>query len=122
MTTQKRSSAVLALSAVLASSAVLAATTGSDSTLYQDSIQATKQSIADETLGIFYHDAIDYYHEKRYDDALQLLDKIYSINPHYEDVESLRQTIHQKMLNTQSEANLGTIHEWMKKGDDALKA
>jgi tetratricopeptide (TPR) repeat protein len=95
---------------------------GNDKTLYQDSIQATKQSIADETLGIFYHDALDYYHEKRYDDALQLLDKIYSINPHYQDVESLRQTIHKKMQNTQTEQNMGTIRDWMKKGDDALHA
>src|SRR5439155_22924253 len=93
------------------------AATNTDKTLYEDSIQATKQSIAEETLGIFYHDALDYYHEKRYDDALQLLDKIYSINPHYQDVESLRATIHKKMQSNQNEENLGTIHDWMKKVD-----
>src|ERR1035438_9661387 len=39
---------------------------GSDKALYEDSIQATKQSIAQETLDIFYHDALDYYRDKRY--------------------------------------------------------
>src|SRR5882672_4861038 len=101
-------SAVMALSAALVTPTAWALTGGSDKTLYEDSIQATKQSIAQETLSIFYHDALDYYHEKRYDDALQLLDKIYSINPHYEDVESLRVTIHNKMKNSQNEVNMGS--------------
>ncbi len=117
----KASSAVLALSAVLASSAVFAAV-GSDKALYQDSIQATKQSIAQETLDIFYHDALDYYHEKRYDDALQLLDKIYSINPHYQDVEDLRASIRKKLQNNLTDQNLDIIRDWMRKGDSALRA
>lgn len=95
---------------------------GSDKALYQDSIQATKQSIAQETLGIFYHDALDYYQEKRYDDALQLLDKIYSINPQYEDVERLRVTIRKQLQNNQTEQNMDTIRDWMRKGDSALRA
>jgi tetratricopeptide (TPR) repeat protein len=100
---------------------VLAAV-GSDKALYQDSIQATKQSIAQETLDIFYHDALDYYHDKRYDDALQILDKIYSINPHYQDVEDLRMSIRKKLQSNLTEQNLDTIRDWMRKGDQALRA
>ena len=98
------------------------AATGTDKALYQDSIQATKQSIAQETLDIFYHDALDDYHEGRYDEALQVLDKISSIDPHYENVESLRATIRKKLQNTQSEQNLDTIRDIMRKGDAALSA
>src|SRR5579864_687396 len=95
---------------------------GTDKTLYQDSIQTTKESIANETLDLFYHDALDYYHDQRYDEALQLLDKICSINPHYRDAASLRDTIRKKERNTENEKNLDTVHDWMKKGDQALRA
>ena len=79
----------------------------SEKYLYQDSIQATKQSIARETLDAFYRDALDYYNEQRYDDALELLDKIYSIDPHYEDVASLRDSIRKtQQQNSQAEATM----------------
>jgi tetratricopeptide (TPR) repeat protein len=99
----------------------LAATNG-DATLYQDSIQATKESIARGTLDSLYRDALDYYHDERYDDALQLLDKIYSIDPHYEDVASLRETIRKKQKETLTESTQDTVRSWMKKGDKALSA
>ena len=61
-----------------------------EDTLYKQSIQHTKQSIARETLDVFYHDALDYMHDNRNDEALELLDKIYSVDPAYEDVGRLR--------------------------------
>ena len=121
MTMKIRSVLLLSVSCLSLASASFAAG-ASDKTLYEDSINATKQSIAQETLGIFYHDALDYYHDKRYDDALQLLDKIYSINPRYEDVSSLRDTIRKKISSTEIEQNMGSIHDWMKKGDEALRS
>src|SRR5258706_3857733 len=95
---------------------------GTDKTLYRDSIEATKESIANETLDLFYNDALGYYQDQRYDDALQLLDKICSINPHYKDAASLRDTIRKKEQNTRLEANLDTVKDWMKKGDQALRS
>jgi tetratricopeptide (TPR) repeat protein len=107
---------------ILLSSPWVLADTGIDKNLYQNSIQATKQSIADETLGSFYQDALDYIHDKRYEDALEQLDKIYSINPHFQDVESLRVTIRKKLQSTQTEATMDTVRDNMKKGDVALRS
>src|SRR5437868_14257589 len=84
--------------------------------LYIDSIQATKQSIARDTLDAFYHDAMEYYNDRRYDDALQLLDKIYSIDPRYENVASLRASIRKTQENKVSEQSLDSAKDWMKKG------
>src|SRR5687767_6288119 len=61
--------------------------------LYEESIRSTKQSIARETLEVFYRDAVDYYRQGRYDESLEWLEKIYSIDPYYEDVGTLRETI-----------------------------
>jgi len=90
--------------------------------LYQDSIHATKESIARETLDSFYRDALDYYHDQRYDDALQLLDKIYSIDPHYENVAALRAAIRKNQSAKQSEQSIETARDWMRKGDKAQSA
>jgi len=97
------------------------AATGSEKNLYQDSIQATKQSIAQETLGVFYQDALDYYHDKRFDDALEQLNRIYAINPHFQDVESLRATIRKKLQSNQTEQIMDTVRDDVKKGDVALR-
>jgi len=93
-----------------------------EKTLYQDSIQSTKESIARETLDAFYHDALDYYHDGRNEEALQLLDKIYSIDPHYEDVAHLRDLIRRRVQASQAETTLSTVREWMKKGEKAEAA
>ena len=90
--------------------------------LYQDSIQSTKQTIARETLDVFYHDALDYYHEQRYDECLELLDKIYSIDPQYEDVASLRTTVRRLQTSRQQDSNAEGVHELMHKGAQALSA
>jgi len=93
--------------------------TDQDTSLMKDSIQSTKQSIARETLDALYHDALDYYHDGRYEEALQLLDKIYSIDPRYEDVTHLRDTIRRRLQSSQAETTLTTVRDWMKKGDRA---
>jgi tetratricopeptide (TPR) repeat protein len=90
-----------------------------DASLLKDSIKSTKQSIARETLDALYHDALDYYHDGRYEDSLQLLDKIYSIDPHYEDVGRLRETIRRRLQSTQNESTLSSVRDWMKKGGKA---
>src|ERR1019366_1380171 len=99
----------------------LSATDANEANLYRDSIRSTKQSIARETLGALYHDALDYYHDDRYDDALQLLDKIYSIDPHYEDVGKLRETIRRKQASRQSESTMDGVREQMRKGEGASR-
>ena len=117
MTKRRLLSLLAALSSPLA-----AASTGTEKNLYQDSIQATKQSIAQETLGVFYHDALDYYNNNRYEDALQVLDKIYSIDPHYSDAARLRETIRRKQHSMQQEMTLETVKDWMRKGESAEKS
>jgi tetratricopeptide (TPR) repeat protein len=93
-----------------------------EKTLYEDSIRSTKQSIARETLDAFYHDALDYYNDYRYDEALQLLDKIYSIDPHYENVSKLRDTIRKKQQSSVAQSALITVKDLMKQGDKAEQA
>jgi len=92
----------------------------SEKGLYVDSIQATKQSIARETLDAFYRDAQDYYHENRYDDALQLLDKIYSVDPNYVDVQSLRDVIRKRKAALTLENNREAISDMMHQGNVAF--
>jgi tetratricopeptide (TPR) repeat protein len=88
--------------------------------LYEESIRSTKQTIARETLDVFYRDAVDFYRDRRYGEALELLDKIYSVDPHYEDVQTLRNTI----LKTQSNRQLQSVQEqlsaYMRKGNKAF--
>ena len=90
-----------------------------DTSLMKDSIQSTKQSIARETLDALYQDALDYYRDGRNEEALQLLDKIYSIDPHYEDVSRLRDKIRRQQQSDQAETTLSTVRDWMKKGEKA---
>ncbi len=90
--------------------------------LYEQSIKTTKQSIARETLEVFYHDALDYYHDRRYADAQELLDKIYSIDPHYEDVSTLRETVHRLQVSSDRASKRDIIDGYMAKGNQAFAA
>jgi len=90
--------------------------------LYEDSIRSTKQSIARETLDVFYHDALDYYHENRYDECLEVLDKIFSIDPSYEDVASLRETVRRLQSAHQQAGTDEAVHDYMRKGAHALES
>ncbi len=89
--------------------------------LYEQSIKTTKKSIDREMLDALYHDAVDAYREQHYDEALELLDQIYSLNPHYEDVEQMRDTIRKRQVNNQSEAAESSVHDYMRQGDAAYK-
>jgi tetratricopeptide (TPR) repeat protein len=89
--------------------------------LYQQSIQSTKESVARETLDVFYHDALDFYHRGEYDEALQLLDNIYSIDPYYEDVSTLRETIRRLKSSHDIESKRGILEDYMKKGNTAFQ-
>lgn len=93
----------------------------SEKKLYEQSIRSTKTSIARETLDVFYREAVDYYHDKRYDEAMELLDKIYSIDPNYGDVRELRQAILKDKAYTTKESTRESVRALMQKGDEALK-
>ena len=62
----------------------------SEKALFRQSIQTTKETVARETLDVFYRDALDAYRSGRYDEALELLNNIHSVDPYYEDVATLR--------------------------------
>jgi len=93
--------------------------TPEDQRLFSDTIRETKASIARDTLDVFYRDALDAYHANRYDEALELLDKIYSIDPYYEDVRSLRETITRLKSNHDMDGKRGILEDYMKKGNSA---
>src|SRR5688572_6204569 len=65
----------------------------SEKSLFRKTIRSAKESVARETLDVFYSDALDAYHRSRYDEALELLNNVYSVDPNYEDVATLRETI-----------------------------
>jgi len=91
----------------------------SEDSLYRQSIQHDKQSIARETLDVFYHDALDCMHDNRNDEALELLDKIYSIDPTYEDVAKLRNSIRKSQAEQAMGSIQDSVHQLMKKGNKA---
>ncbi len=90
--------------------------------LFESSIASTKESIARETLDVFYRDALDYYHRGHYDESLQLLDKVYSIDPYYEDVGTLRETITRLKSSHDLDSKRGILQEYMRKGNAAHAA
>jgi tetratricopeptide (TPR) repeat protein len=93
-----------------------------DTRLFEQSIQTTKQSIARETLDVFYNDALDYYYKARYDEALDVLNKIYSIDPYYKDVAVLRESVTNLKSNREFQNKRGEIDDLMRKGDAAKKS
>src|SRR5882672_1213437 len=94
----------------------------SERKLFQQSIQSSKESIARETLDVFYRDALDYYHDGRYDESLELLEKIYSIDPYYEDVATLRETINRLKTSHDIQSKRGVLEDYMRKGKAAEEA
>jgi len=95
---------------------------GSDKQLYEESIRSTKSSLARDTLDLVYKDAMDAYHDSRYDEALGLFDQIYAIDPNYQDVQSMRQTI-LKLKANQNMANAReVVDQNMRKANDSVHA
>lgn len=94
----------------------------SEQKLLKQSIQSTKQSVARETLDVFYHDALDYYRRGKYDEALELLDNIYSVDPYYEDVSTLRETIRRLKSSHDIQSKRGILDDYMRKGNAAYAA
>jgi tetratricopeptide (TPR) repeat protein len=92
----------------------------SEDRLYEESIRSTKQSIARETLDVFYRDAVDFYREGRYDESLDLLNKIYSIDPYYQDVASLRDTVGRMKISQDNQSRRNLLEDFMRKGNKAL--
>jgi tetratricopeptide (TPR) repeat protein len=88
--------------------------------LFEQSIRTTKQSIAQDTLDMFYRDALDFYHEKNYDASLDLLDRIYSANPDYQDVRTLRATVQRIKANKENVSTRYLAEDYMRKGNDAM--
>jgi tetratricopeptide (TPR) repeat protein len=94
---------------------------GSEKKLYQESIRTAKQSLARETLDAFYRDALDYYHQRQYDEALELLDKIYAIDPYYEDIPTLRETITALKSSQDAKSTRKLVEGYMRQGDEAYR-
>jgi tetratricopeptide (TPR) repeat protein len=94
----------------------------SDPAVYEQSIKSTKQSIDREMIDVLYHDAMDAYREQHYAEALELLDKIYSLDPQYEDVAKLRVTIRKTQTEKESEVTSSDVHSLMNKGSKAYNA
>jgi tetratricopeptide (TPR) repeat protein len=90
--------------------------------LYEESIRSTKKNIARETLDVFYRDALDFYRQGRYEEAQEWLEKIYSIDPYYEDVATLRQTISLLKTSHDIESKRGILEDYMRKGNQAQQA
>src|SRR5262249_8344920 len=93
--------------------------TGTDNGLYQQSIKSTKKSLDREMIEVLYHDAMDAYSERHYDEALELLDKIYSLDPTYQDVAKLRISIRKSQTNQQYESSMDGVRGFMHQGDEA---
>jgi tetratricopeptide (TPR) repeat protein len=91
----------------------------SDRKLFEQSIESTKESIARQTLDVFYRDALDFYHTAHYAEAQELLDKIYSIDPYYEDVATLRETVGRLKSNHDFQSKRGILEDFMRKGNKA---
>lgn len=89
--------------------------------LFEESIRSTKQSIANDTLDVFYRDAEEFYRQRRYAEALEQLDQIYSIDPEFRDVAALRTKIRNVQTQRADEGKGTTIRELMKKGNHAIK-
>lgn len=94
----------------------------SEQKLFKQSIQSTKESVARDSLDVFYRDALDYYHQGQYDEALELLDNIYSVDPYYEDVGTLRETIKRLKDSHDISSKRGILDEYMHKGNAAHAA
>ncbi len=92
-----------------------------DRGLMEQSIKSTKKSIDREMIDVLYHDAVEAYHQNHNDEALELLDKIYSLDPQYEDVSKLRASIRRRQEEKETASTLDTITGLMKKGDAAQK-
>ena len=92
---------------------------GEDDALMQQTIQSTKQSMDREILDELYRDAEDAYHDGRYDEALELLNKIYSLSPGYKNAAQLRRVISEAASKHTSEADMDTVRENMNAGDEA---
>src|SRR3989344_1984827 len=90
--------------------------------LFRQSIQTTKETVARETLDVFYRDALDAYRSGRYDEALELLNNIHSVDPYYEDVATLRETITRLKYSSDIESKRGILDEYMRKGNAARQA
>jgi len=90
--------------------------------LYKNSIKTAKQSVARETLDVFYRDALDYYKQGKYEEALEVLDNIFSVDPYYEDAGTLRETIRRIKNSHDIQSKRGILDDYMRKGNAAQAA
>lgn len=93
-----------------------------DSNPYRDTIKSTKAGFGRETeLEFLYADALDLFNARRYEESLNLLDRIVESDPSYKDAARLRATV-QKTLKEQTQAaNMTEIRQIMRDGDRAYR-
>lgn len=93
----------------------------SEKTLFKQSIRSAKENVARETLDVFYRDALDAYYRSRYDEALELLNNISAVDPYYEDVATLKETITRIKYSRDIQSKRGILDDYMKQGNEARK-
>jgi tetratricopeptide (TPR) repeat protein len=117
-----RKTILFALPACLAFTVVFAdEMAGNDHGLYEQSIRSTKKSIDRDMMDSLYRDAVDAYQNNHTEEALELLDKVYALDPHYEEVAKLRATIRKKASDKEAQAAMGNVLAFMRQGDDAYR-
>lgn len=90
-----------------------------DKDLFSSSVKSAKSSIARDMLDSFYSDAVDYQRDRRYDEALELYEKILSIEPDYKDVRDRRDTILKVQSNAEESSKRRSASDVIRQGDAA---
>jgi tetratricopeptide (TPR) repeat protein len=93
-----------------------------DTGLYEQSIKSTKRSLNKELIDELYQDALESYRERRFDDALQMLDHINRIDPHHEEAAKLRESIRKSQTSKQTETVQIAARDLIRQGDKAAKS
>jgi len=88
-----------------------------DKDLFKSSVRSAKSSIALDMLDSFYMDAVDFQNHRRYDDALELYEKILSIDPTYKDASSRRDAILKTRADAESNTQQRAAQDYIRQGD-----
>jgi len=92
-----------------------------DKDLFNQSIRSTKGSIARDMLDSFYSDAVELQNDRRYTEALELYEKILSIDANYKDVNNRRERILKLQSNAQQVSVRRSAVELIRQGDASMR-
>jgi len=91
-----------------------------DKDLFSSSVRSEKSSIAYDMLGTFYQDAVDFQNQDRDEDALELYEKIISIDPNYKDAAGRRDSILRHRTDAEQSAMHHSAQDFIRQGDASL--